>query len=149
MKIKGKNMILFYGIGDTYKAVAYSTDASLDMSRNLVDVGGKTTGSWDEKKTRKAGWAMSSSHLLADTSNVDLVGLFTEGTILTIVLAQVSEHKDSIDVGNYTIDAEKYSYVGNAIITKLSLKATNGQTATFSVELTGTGNLQKKNMKTD
>ena len=137
-------MILFYGIGDTYKAVAYSTDASLDLSRSLIDVGGKTTGSWDEKKTRKAGWTMSSSHLLADTSNVDLVGLFTEGTILTIVLAQVSEHKDSIDVGNYTIDAEKYSYVGNAIITKLSLKATNGQTATFSVELTGTGNLQKK-----
>ena len=137
-------MILFYGIGDTYKAVAYSTDASLDMSRSLIDVGGKTTGSWDEKKTRKAGWTMSSSHLLADTSNVDLVGLFTEGTILTIVLAQVSEHKDSVDVGNYTIDTEKYSYVGNAIITKLSLKATNGQTATFSVELTGTGNLQKK-----
>ena len=50
MKIKGKNMILFYGIGDTYKAVAYSTDASLDLSRSLIDVGGKTTGSWDEKK---------------------------------------------------------------------------------------------------
>ena len=77
MKIKGKNMILFYGIGDTYKAVAYSTDASLDMSRSLIDVGGKTTGSWDEKKTRKAGWAMSSSHLLADTSTSFNVGTLT------------------------------------------------------------------------
>lgn len=129
------------------KPIAFSTDAKLSIKTKTRDASSKDSGSWTDKRATRHDWNVSSSALFSDliTTVGTAVNTFDElfdmqvaKTPITVVFAVATGA-----VHAQTADATKKTYTGSAIITGLDPNAPDGDNASFSITMDGTGALTK------
>lgn len=135
---KGRNLIV--KIDNTIVGFAKSCD--LDVTADTRDIASykQQSGGWKEYDSDKCGWSINTEHLAT-------VEMTDENKLFDALVA-----KESIEIqfavgtwseaGVFTQTAQK-GYKGKAFITSLKLSASDGDDATFSISLQGTGVLSK------
>lgn len=137
--ITGDKLMMFATEGSNVLPVAFGTSCNIDMSADTIDTSNKMSGNWKEYLTGQLGWTVSCDSLLSMTeghlSFKTLKKLMADRTPIPVVIAKAVEAD-----GDFTKGEE---YVkGEAIITSLSMTASNNEICTSSVTLQGTGELQ-------
>lgn len=138
----GGDLMLFANSGSTVQPLAFSTSAKLSISNKTRDVGSKDSGDWAEKMAGKFEWNVSSDQLLnfsstGTTQSMDEVfSYFVNKKIMNISFG----HKTGTSP-SYTVDGSKKKFTGTAYISSLDINAGDGETATYSIQMEGTGPL--------
>ena len=140
--VYGGNLMLF--LGETTKLpVAFSTDAKLDIQLQTREISSKDSGKWEESAGNKLSWTSSTDALYAEDLTSVGVNAVEELYALMIERKPV-DFAFGVTTGTapeWTMDATKKNFTGKVIITGLSLNAPDGDSATYSLSLKGTGAL--------
>lgn len=140
--VYGGDLILFTHSGATVQPLAFSTSAKLSISNKTRDISSKDSGEWTEKQAGKFDWNVSSDALLnfsstGTTQSMDEVySYFTNKKLMNISFASKTGTSPS-----WTVDASKKKFTGTAIITSIDINAGDGETATYSISMEGSGAL--------
>lgn len=142
--IKGKDLMLFDVSGNSF---SYATNHVLTISTETADVSSKDHGIWAASEVTKYSWEITSENLFTETDYSDMFDKMISGTPIVVRFGIKSETDASKNVAdgdytNWTSGDEGY-YTGKVLITSLSANASNGETATMSVTLTGVGKIAK------
>lgn len=114
--------------------VGCATSASLSLTKEMLDAACKASGDWSESTPGMKSWTASlegvykqydTTEETTNTSVLDFFTLFNDDTKLTI--------KFGTDVTGDT------RFSGECYITDLEITGADGENATYSVEMTGTG----------
>lgn len=138
-QVLGKDLMLFVG----GKAIALSTSCKITVSAETIDTQSKDSGVWNEKDVKKIGWTCSSDNTFSADANINGY----DALFALMIAAQPVEIAFGIPANKsteYPADGWKLPlkpYTGKAIITSLDLNAADGDKATFSISLDGTGAL--------
>ena len=128
--LNATDVILKVTVGGTLVPVAHSTSASLSMSMDLRDSTTKSSGGWQDNLGGLRSYELSGDsfvEIATDAATADILELWTAWNARTAVAIEFS--------------ATGMVYTGNALITSISIDAGVEDNATFSVSLTGTGEL--------
>lgn len=130
--VRGQDLLVFIGSDP----VAYATTCSLEMTMDTIDTSNKMSGAFKTYLVGQMGWSLSSDSMLtfSTTAGESISDLFTAMTARTPVTVKFSKAETGFTSG-------LPSYSGSALITSLNVQADNGNVATMSVTLTGTGAL--------
>jgi predicted secreted protein len=140
----GDMMIFLNPTGTTSTGVqpaAFSTGAKLTVNLGTREISSKDSGDWSEFAGGKFDWDASSEHLM-NLSGVTGTTLSTKEVYASFVakspvyLALASKTGTS---PTWTISSTKVKLSGQALITSMDFNASNGETATYSISLKGTG----------
>lgn len=140
-QVLGKDLMLFVG----GKAIALATSCKIGISAETIDTQSKDSGIWNEKDIKKLGWNCSSENCFS--ADLDINGY--DALFAMMVAAQPINVAFGIPVNKSTEMPESgwklpaSPYKGKALITSLELNAPDGDKATFSVSMDGTGELLK------
>ena len=145
--IKGSDLMVFVG----GKSIALATSHSLTISADTKETSSKDSGGkWQTSEVGTLNWSMKSENLFSaeGTAGETYDALFEKmiaRTPVTLVFALEKDYKTKADEVPETgwIAATEMGYKGQAIITNLEISAPNGDNATFSVDFTGVGAIQK------
>ena len=123
------DVVLSITTADGLEAVAHCTSASLSVNMDLRDSTTKSSGGWQENLGGLKSWEMSGDAFvdIASPTGADIESLFT-----------VFEARDAIQC---TFGLSGMLYDGTALITSISIDAGVEENATYSISLTGTGDL--------
>ena len=142
-KIKGGDMMLFVN----GKSIAYATSHTLTISGDTQDTSNKDEGGGDRaaNEVSKLSWSASSENMYstdgAGSNFDDLFDLMIKKTPVTATFSKKKEATTDASEAGWT--ANKPDYEGKLVITSLELNAPNGEYATYTVQFTGVGALQK------
>jgi len=118
--------------GSVVDKLLFATSASLSVSRDLRDSTNKSSAGWSESLAGLMSWELSGDGFVefanADTNTKNVKELFTQ------MVATNPEVTVKFS------DGTTY-YVGDAFITSLSVDAGVEENATYSISLTGNGEL--------
>jgi predicted secreted protein len=138
--IKGQNLRL--KIGGDY--VAFSTSCKVHVSVSLEESSTKdSTGDWTEQEVTGKSWDISCDALYSvepDTgasNGSDLLDTLLAGEKVEVELVQTNGEKNRAEIP----DGAKLS--GHAIVNDITINADNKQNASYSIQLTGVGELAK------
>lgn len=138
-QVLGKDLMLFVN----GKAIALATSCKIGVSAETIDTQSKDSGVWNEKDIKKIGWNCSSENCFsadADINSYDkLFVLMVAAQPIDIAFGIPSNKANGLPAAGWTLPAKPYQ--GKALITSLELNAPDGDKATFSVTLDGTGEL--------
>lgn len=136
-QVLGKDLMLFVG----GKAIALATSCKIGMSAETIDTQSKDSGIWNEKDIKKLGWNCSSENCFsadADINGYDkLFALMVAAQPVDIAFGIPDNCGNSLPAAGWELPQKPYQ--GKALITSLELNASDGDKATFSVSLDGTG----------
>tara|TARA_E500000318_G_C3546844_1_gene207085 strand:+ start:141 stop:545 length:405 start_codon:yes stop_codon:yes gene_type:complete len=123
------NVVLSITTADGLEAVAHATSASLSVNMDLRDSTTKSSLGWQENLGGLKSWEMSGDAFvdIDSPTGADIESLFT-----------VFEARQSIQC---TFGKSGMLYDGTALITSISIDAGVEENATYSISLTGTGDL--------
>lgn len=145
--IKGSDLMVFVG----GKSIALATSHSLTISADTKETSSKDSGGkWQTSEVGTLNWSMKSENLFSaeGTAGETYDALFEKmiaRTPVTLVFALEKDYAtkaDEVPETGWTA-ATNMGYRGQAIITNLEISAPNGDNATFSVDFTGVGAIQK------
>lgn len=143
--IKGRDLMLFDSTGKSY---AFATNHTLTLTAETTDVSSKDHGIWSGAEVSKFNWEISSENLYTTEGFEKMFDAWTTGNAVTVRfgLKCVAERNSTGtvvdgDFPHWTSNGAYYE--GKAYITSLSANASNGDNATYSVTLTGNGQLKK------
>lgn len=159
MTINGQDLMVFVNDGSSYKAIAFATNHTLDVSMEQIDSSTKDNGNgyWSNSEPGMMSWSMTTENLMSDSgeNGYDYNALFSlmlERKTVKVVFG-LQGNNQSFDIKDensfnapstgWTPD-ETNCYVGEAYITSLSVTATNGEKATYNATFTGAGSLTMK-----
>lgn len=140
--VKGSDLMLFDGT--TSKAFAFATNHSLELSGDVMETSSKDSGKWKSNQITKLSWTITSDNLYSETDYDTLVEKMIARSEFDVIFA-IASNADS-DAGlpeDGWKPKENSGYKGKAVITSISVSAQDGQNATYSVSLQGTGALTK------
>ena len=146
--IKGSDLMLFTKstTGSTYTSLANATNHSLTINAASLETSSKDSGKWTTKQTTKLDWSISTDNLYStDTINgyQKLFDIMVSREPLEVAFALKSDiSSDTAPVGGWLASTGGYS--GKAVITSLTLNASDGDNATYSCTLEGSGALNKR-----
>lgn len=146
-KIKGGDLMLFVGTGNTSKSIAYATNHTLEINAETQDVSNKDEGGgdWASTEVNLLSWNATTDNLYSvdgkGQNYSDLFDLMIAKTPITAVFAKKSGTATEVPSAGWTASVPKYQ--GTCVITSLTLNAPNGEYATFSATFTGVGALTK------
>ena len=124
---------------------AYSTECTLSISADQIDTSNKQSGVWASALPGQLSWSISTSALYTNENNYStLFSKFERRDPLYVEFGEITALGDSSTAMNTSIDASAGYYAGVAYITSLELNAGNNEVASFSVEFTGEGKLERK-----
>lgn len=136
-QVLGKDLMLFVG----GKAIALSTSCKIGVSAETIDTQSKDSGIWNEKDIKKIGWNCSSENCFsadADINGYDaLFAMMVAAQPVDVAFGIPSNKANGLPDIGWAAPAKPYT--GKALITSLELNAPDGDKATFSVSLDGTG----------
>jgi predicted secreted protein len=142
----GGDLMLFTTLsGTTAQPIAFSSAAKLDVTMKTRDIGSKDSGYWDEKAAGKLSWNMSTDALMADSNLGDITAVYSE--LYTSMIARLpitvafATATGTAPAWTISAVAGKKKFSGLAYITSLSLNAPDGDNASYSISLEGTGAL--------
>lgn len=150
--ILGSNLMLFVhkkttdgGSGSTTKATALacSTSCKLDISASSIETSSKDGGKWTSKQAAKLSWSGSSDNLLILDDYQYLFETMIARTPIDIEFSTASnlDAENGVPEGGWQTQADGYK--GKAIITNLSLTASDGENGTYSISFEGVSALAK------
>jgi predicted secreted protein len=138
----GGDLMVFISSGATKEAIAFSTSAKMSISMKTRDVSSKDSGNFTEKKAGKYDWNMSTDALCnfsttGTTMSVDdLYNYFIAGILVNVGFGSKTGTSPS-----WTMNAAAKNFTGTALITSMDLNSGDGETATYSIQLEGSGPL--------
>lgn len=139
----GHDLMLFIKGATDYKVLAHSTSVKLKTESEMKDVISKSTGKNGTKKVKKINFSLSTDCLLT----VD------QASYKLLLDAQLAKKELEFKFGipaNYSADgnepipgytAPTAGYQGKVLIASIDLTAGSDDDATYTVELTGIGDL--------
>jgi predicted secreted protein len=136
----GGDLMLFAHSGSTVQPVAFSTSSKLTINMATRTVSSRDSGDWDEIATGKFSWTMSSDALVSFASTgttqtvEELYSYFVNKKAICVNFA----HKTGT-TPSWTVDSSKKKFSGLSYITSLDINSSDGDQATYSVNLQGTG----------
>ena len=125
------------------KALGAATSCKLAISANSLETSSKDSGKWTSKQAAKLSWNCSSENLFIMEDYAKLVDTMIERTPITIHFSTVSNADSDNGVPEGGWSKESNGYTGKAIITSIDATANDGDNATYSVSLEGSGALTK------
>jgi len=142
---KGKNLQVLIG----GKSIALATSHQLTITANTVDTTTKDdVALWQKAEIGTMTWQLTSDNVCSHgTDGHDteaIMTAFTAGTAVTVIFGLVQPIDAAVPTGGFTVNstaADKIAYTGSALLTSVTLNAPNGERATMSITLTGTGAL--------
>lgn len=129
------------------KPLAFGKSCSLEITAETLDTSNKMSGDWKEFLVSKLSFTVSSDALLTysdtaaapDLANVakfgDLLTTWVKRTPIAFSLSKITK----VEGGGFSKDFDLVT--GRVIITSLRIQADDGQIATCSIQLQGTGEL--------
>lgn len=150
--VKGQELMLFY----QNESIAFATSHTLTVTGNTTDISTKDHGFFSATALTSINWEISSENLYTDGAYNKLFDLMVnKREPITVIFGHYSNDKTfaTSGIADSTVEAwtaptESDStgyYTGKAYITSLTANAANGDNATFSVTLSGVGQLEQKN----
>lgn len=142
-KIRGGDMMLFVN----GKSIAYATSHTLTISGDTQNTSNKDEGGgdWASNEVSTLSWTAQSENMYsidgAGSNFDDLFDIMVAKTPVTATFSKKTETAVNVPEGGWT--ASKPDYEGKVVITSLELNAPNGEYATYTVQFTGIGALQK------
>lgn len=143
--IKGRDLMLFDSSGKSY---AFATNHTLTITAETTDISSKDHGIWGASEVARYSWEITSENLFTTDNYNALFDSMIGGKPITIrfgIKSQTDNTKTVADgdLENWTSSTTGY-YEGNVYITSLVANANNGENATYSVTLTGSGKINRK-----
>jgi len=128
------------------KPIAFSTDASLDTSRNMIDAGSKDAGKNEEYIAGKVGYTASATFRSAEglvsgstSQQYDtLYALYLAGAPVAFVFASMT---GTAPTNSWTVNAAKKKFTGTVLIESMSSKISDGTIQSWDISFKGTGAL--------
>ena len=141
--INGSDLMVFSKVGTTMAAFACATSCNVTLAAEMLETSSKDSGNWKEQTARKLGWNLKSDQLMT------IAGYDAVFAAMVALVPVDIEFGVAGNAGSEGIPAEGWSvpvagYMGKAIITSLDLTAGEGENATYSVSMEGTGPLTPK-----
>ena len=139
--IKGNALMLFDKDGKSY---AYATNHTLSLTAETSDTSSKDHGMWSGVEVTKYSWEISSENLFTETDYYKMFDQMVTGESIKVRFGLKAENDPTKTVvdGDYENWTSGDHYLeGTVYITSLEANAANGENATYSVTLTGTGKL--------
>lgn len=142
MNVQGKDLMLFV----SGASIALATNTSLDLSCETKDISSKDHGDWLAYTAGKLGYNLKSDNLYTTAGYDALFAMMIARTPIDVVFTvkgNVGTDDGTgvvVPAGGWTPQANT-GYSGKAIITAISANAPDGEKATYSVTLQGTGAL--------
>jgi len=136
--VYGGNLMIFV----SSQPCAFSTNASLSISTEVREASSKDSENWKDKQPGRNEWSASTDVLYnmstsGTTQSInDLWVYFTGGTQVAITFGSKTGTTPS-----WTLDSNMKYFSGNAIISAFEFTAPDGETATASISLEGSGAL--------
>lgn len=156
--VKGGDLMLFVSTSDGtgYKSIAQATNHTMTISAETIDISTKDihAGKWTATDVNMLSWSASSENLVCDdpqgVSYEDLVEYMIEKKVIYGVFGQLgnksqgtnSDNDVNVPEGGW-IPNTKDGLKGRMVITNLVKNAPNGDNASFSVDFTGIGPLER------
>ena len=132
------------GVGNT---IGYATSASLSVNMDLRDSTTKSSGGWQENLGGLKSWEISGDAFVdVDADTFTGNDPFIDGTPTDSTLKNIGSLWTTWQAGDAVVVAfgnDTKEWYGNAIITSISIDAGVEENATYSISLTGTGQLSK------
>ncbi len=144
--IKGRDLMLFNSSGNSY---AYATNHTLTITAETTDISSKDHGIWGASEISKYTWEITSENLFTSDEYDSLFSTMLAGDAITVRFGLKTDQADlsqNVADGNPNLThwtSQNTYYEGKVIITSLTANANNGENATYSVTLTGTGSIKK------
>ena len=142
--IEGSNLMLFSnvgGSGSTMTALAAATSCKIGLKGNVQSKKSKDSGCWDESDITTLSWEASSDNLFTVEDYKTLMTAMISRLPINIQFSTVknSDSVNGMPVGGWTSNTDGFK--GLALITSLEATGNNGDNATYSISLTGSGPL--------
>ncbi len=144
--IKGRDLMLFNSSGNSY---AYATNHTLTITAETTDISSKDHGIWGASEISKYTWEITSENLFTSDEYDSLFSTMLAGDAITVRFGLKTDQADlskNVADGDPNLThwtSQSTYYEGKVIITSLTANANNGENATYSVTLTGTGSIKK------
>lgn len=123
------------------KPLAFGKSCSLEITSETLDTSNKMSGDWKEFLVGKLSFTLSTDALLTYSDATSLADVSKFGDLLsTMVKRYPISFKMAKEAEGDT--AAKTFVSGKVVITQLSVQADDGQLATCSISLQGTGELK-------
>lgn len=145
--IKGRDLMLFDKDGHSY---AFATSHTFTMNAETADVSSKDHGIWGASEVSRYTWSISSENLYTTEGYNEMFDSLIAGEPITVRFGLKTPQTDNtknVADGETALPywtSDNVYLEGKAIITSLVANANNGENATYSIELTGTGAIAKK-----
>lgn len=136
--ILGTELMLFR----SGKALAAATNCKLTLNANTLETSSKDSGKWTSNQAAKLSWTCSSDNLFTIADYADLMDACIARTPIEVQFSTVKDFDTKDGVGDGW-EAENNGYKGEAIITSVDMNAPDGDNATYTVSMTGSGALNK------
>lgn len=137
-KLQGRDLILFTRYGRLYEAVAFSTSCSLTVNQEAIETMSRTGWDWRSHIPGKKDWAVTASGIIAvkEINTRDLLDLL--GKTVSVRFASVPPHREEEE--DFRPDGH-HTRTGDAVVTSIEETGELDGMATYSISLTGTGEL--------
>jgi len=138
--VKGTDVCLFIGTALAKKPIAFATSCKISIAASTSKTTSKDSGKWEESVQQRFSWSIDSEQFKSIGTDAGRL-LFAD--MLTSMLAGVPV---TVTIGECTgvmpqVLGVGKSFVGTAIITKFDADGKDGDSATYSVSMEGTGEL--------
>ncbi len=128
--LNATDVVLKVTVDDGLKPIAHCTSASLSMNMDLRDSTTKSSGGFQANLGGLRSYEISSDAFVDITDSTD--------TSEILELFTVYKNRTAVAI---SFGAAGILYTGNALITSISIDAGVEENATYSISLTGTGEL--------
>lgn len=141
--IKGGALMLFA----SGKSIACATSHTISVSMETKETTSKDSGGdWTTLEAGILSWSAKSENIASTGDNGltydDLVDLMVEREPINLIMGPKAQIAEDVPDGGWTPAVGK-GRIGSAFITSVEENAPNGDNATFTVDFTGTGPLEK------
>lgn len=146
---KGNLVNLFIYDTSAWRTFAYSTNNGLSTSSETNQVSSKDHGNWPDTEVTGTTWSMSGEYLMTPEDASVVLGMQGSGKRYTFAFGMVNETewadglKSVTDISTNAkwTPGSTFMRYGNGLITSAEISAANGEQATMSLEITGSGAL--------
>lgn len=148
---KGNDLMIFIdGV-----SVAFATNHTLTLTTETEDVQSKDSGYNGATMAKRIQWEIQSENLYIDGEYQKLLGYQLDRQYVDVVwgVAKVQTGNETPETGitatdekaekTWVVDTTVTNYKGKALISSMTLNASAGENATYSITLTGSGDFTK------
>ena len=123
------------------KPLAFGKSCSLEITSETLDTSNKMSGDWKEFLVGKLSFTLSTDALLTYSDAASLADVSKFGDLLSTMVKRYPVTFKMAKEADGDIAAKTF-VSGKVVITQLSVQADDGQLATCSISLQGTGELK-------